>query len=35
MAERELPWAAPREPREYLVRALRDRDALRAALTVE
>ncbi len=29
MAERELPWAAEREPREYLVRALRDRDAIR------
>lgn len=29
MAERELPWAAEREPREYLVRALRNRDAIR------
>ncbi len=32
MAERELPWAASGERREYLVRNLRSRDAIRAWL---
>lgn len=32
MAERELPWAAGREQREFLVRALRSRDAIRPRL---
>lgn len=32
MAERELPWAASAEPRQYLVRALRSRDAIRDLL---
>ena len=32
MAERELPWVAGRERREYLVRSLRNRDAIRERL---
>ena len=32
MAERELPWAAGREQREFVVRTLRSRDAIRARL---
>ena len=32
MAERELPWAASAERREYLVQALRSRDAIRERL---
>ena len=32
MAERELPWAAGAERREYLVRTLRNRDAIRERL---
>ena len=32
MAERELPWVAGRERREYLVRSLRNRDAIRQRL---
>ena len=32
MAERELPWAAGTEQREYLVRTLRSRDAIRELL---
>ena len=32
MAERELPWATGRERREYLVRTLRGRDAIRERL---
>ena len=35
MAERGLPWAAEHERREYLVRALRERDAIRERLRPE